>query len=135
MNFEVSIMPSCVVEEWNGLESNHFCSSCQVAWDFSIGFQNKPCLAPHLILLDRSMCYVLTKAFDLPPLYPTSSDGYMWSSRYDMKDKAYLYHMYCKAKNRIQKRKISHTIRSRCARVWTMVDGMETPFCMISLPI
>jgi hypothetical protein len=65
VNFEVSIMPSWVVEEWNALESNHFYSSCQVDWDFSISFQNKPCLDPHLILSNRSMCIILTKALDL----------------------------------------------------------------------
>ena len=128
MNFEVSITPSWVVEACNGIESSHFYSSCQLALGFSISFQSKPCLAPHLILLDCSMCYELTKAFDLPPLYPTSSDGYMWSSRKGMKYKAYLYHIYCKVKKPDPKRKTNHTIRSRCARVWIMVDGMETPF-------
>ena len=49
-------MSSWVVEAWNGIESSHFCSSCQVAWVFSISSQNKPCLAPHLILSDHSMC-------------------------------------------------------------------------------
>ena len=61
VNFEVSIMPSWVVEEWNGIESSHFRSSCQVAWDFSISFQNKLCLAPHLILSGRSMCLSLPR--------------------------------------------------------------------------
>ena len=45
-----------------------------------------------------------------------------------MKYKAYLYHLYCKVKDWIQREKISHTIRSRCARAWIVMDGMETPF-------
>jgi hypothetical protein len=34
VNFEVSIMASWVVEEWNSLESSLLNSVCQVAWDF-----------------------------------------------------------------------------------------------------
>jgi hypothetical protein len=49
-------MPSWVIEEWNSHESNHLCSTCQVTWDFAISFQNKPCLASHLVLLEHSMC-------------------------------------------------------------------------------
>ena len=56
VNSEVSIIPSWVIEVWNGLESNRFNSLYQVSWDFLISFQNKPCFAPHLILSDRSMC-------------------------------------------------------------------------------
>ena len=36
--------------------------------------------------------------------------------------------MYCKVKDRIQREKTSHTIRSRYARAWIVMDGMETPF-------
>ena len=50
-------MPSWVVEEWNGIESIHFYSLCQGAWDFfNKFFKNELCLAPHLILSDRSLC-------------------------------------------------------------------------------
>jgi hypothetical protein len=49
-------MPSWVVEKWNVHESNHSYSSCQATWGLCNNFQNKPCLAHHLILLDRSKC-------------------------------------------------------------------------------
>ena len=35
--------------------------------------------------------------------------------------KIYLQYIYCKVKPRIQ-RELSHTIKSRCACVWNMVD-------------
>jgi hypothetical protein len=41
----VAITSSWVVEEWNGHESNHLCSSCQVTRGFVINFQNKPLLS------------------------------------------------------------------------------------------
>ena len=74
----------------------------------SLGFFNKSSkqnLAQLLICFSQiARCvYILTKAFDQPSLHPTSSDDYLWSSRQDMKYKAYLYHMYCKLKNRIQR--------------------------------
>ena len=37
------------------------------------------------------------------------------------KDRAYLHCIYCKVKLQIQ-RELSHTIKSRCACVWNMVD-------------
>ena len=73
-------MPSWVVEEWNGHESNHLCLSCQVTWGFANSFQNKPCLAPHLILSDRSMCICPHRGIRVSFLYPNSNDGYKWSS-------------------------------------------------------
>jgi hypothetical protein len=74
-------MPSWVVEELNGHESNHFWSSCQVTCGFAISFQNKPCLAPHLILLYRSInVYKSSQGIRISFLHPTSNDGYMWSS-------------------------------------------------------
>jgi hypothetical protein len=66
VNFKVPIMPSQVVKEWNDLESNHFYSSCQLAWDFLISFKNKLFLAPDLVLSYRFMCKILTEALDLP---------------------------------------------------------------------
>ena len=70
----VSIMPSWVVEEWNDHESNHFCSSCQVTWGFAISFQNKPCLAPHLILSYCSMCICPHQGNRFTLFHPTSND-------------------------------------------------------------
>jgi hypothetical protein len=81
MNFEVSIMPSWVVEEWNSHESNRSYSLRQVTWGFAISFQNKPCLAPHLIPSDRSICICPHQGIRLAFLHSTSKDGYMWSSR------------------------------------------------------
>ena len=43
--FEVSILPSWVVEEWNGRESDHFYSSCQVAWGFFNKFSKQTLLS------------------------------------------------------------------------------------------
>jgi len=57
VNFEVSIIPSWVVEEWNGLESSHldFCSENLSFWKI---FKLKHSFAPQIILSDRSMCIV-----------------------------------------------------------------------------
>jgi hypothetical protein len=66
VNLEVPIMPSRVIKEWNDLESNHFYSLCHVAGEFLISFQNKLRLAPCLILSNRSVCIIPTKALDLP---------------------------------------------------------------------
>ena len=49
MNFEVSNMPSWVVEEWNGHESNHFYSLCQVAWDFFNKFSKQTLLSSSFV--------------------------------------------------------------------------------------
>ena len=41
VNFEVSTIPSWVVEEWNGLESSHPCISCSENLGFLTDFQIK----------------------------------------------------------------------------------------------
>jgi hypothetical protein len=68
-------MPSWVVGEWNGHESNHFFSLCQVTWGFAISFRNKPFLAPHLILSDRSICICPHQGIIIAFLHPTSRNG------------------------------------------------------------
>ena len=83
MNFEVPIMPSRVVEEWNGLESSHLNSLCQVAWDFFISFQKKSCLAPHLILLECSRCFNPHQGLLCTFLFHLTPNGFfLWSCRY-----------------------------------------------------
>ena len=94
VNFEVSIMPSRVVEEWNGLESSHPNSLCQVAWDFFINFQNKPCLAPHLILSDRSRCLIPHQGLLCAFLFhPTSNGFFLWSCRYGGYESKLVFHI------------------------------------------
>jgi hypothetical protein len=68
-------MPSWVVQERNGHESNH------LYWGFAISFQNKPCLAPHLILSDHSMCISPHQGIRIACIHCTYNDGYMWSPR------------------------------------------------------
>ena len=45
-----------------------------------------------------------------------------------MKDKAYLYHIYCKVKDRIQREKQVKQSDDGMDCGWIAVDGMETPF-------
>jgi hypothetical protein len=44
-----------------------------------------------MILSDRSVCMIPHQGIKLAFLKPTSDDGYMWSSRYGWRYKAYLY--------------------------------------------
>ena len=56
--FEVSILPSWVVEEWNGRESDHFYSSCQVAWGFFNKFSKQTLLSSSFDSLGSLNVYV-----------------------------------------------------------------------------
>jgi hypothetical protein len=67
-------MPSLAFEDWNGHKSNQFCSSCQVRRGFCNNFQNKPCLAPHFILSDRSLCIGPHQGIRIAVLHPTFND-------------------------------------------------------------
>ena len=54
-NFEVSTTPSWMVEEWNGLDSNHPRFSCLENLGFRKIFKVKHSFAPQMILSDCSM--------------------------------------------------------------------------------
>jgi hypothetical protein len=73
-------MPSWVVEEWNDLESNHFYSSCQVDWDFFNKFSKQSFLGSSFDSLKSLNVYNPHQGIRLVFLYPTSNDGYIWSS-------------------------------------------------------
>jgi hypothetical protein len=85
-------MPSWVVEEWNNHESNHLCSSYQVTWGFAISFQNKPCSTSSFDSLRSLDVYM---SFLLLMMAICGAQG-------RIKDKAYLFHIYCEVKDWIQ---------------------------------
>jgi hypothetical protein len=61
-------MPSWVVEEWNGRESSHFYSSCQLTWDLSYG-------PPWAHYLGGYQDRLLGGPLGLPGLRYTASEG------------------------------------------------------------
>ena len=98
--------------------------------------KNKPCLAPHLILSDHSRCISPYQGISLAPF--SSSYFYWWpyvELKVGMKEKAYLHHIYCKVKNRIQGGKLvilsDQDVHMYGYSGWYMVDGYS--FCVVSL--
>ena len=72
----------------------------------NLGFCNKfsktkPCLAPHLILSVRSMCICPHQGIRLP-FFILLLMMAICGAQGRIKDKAYLHHIYCKVKDRIQ---------------------------------
>ena len=106
MNFEVSILPSWVVEEWNGRESNHFYSSCQVAWGFFNKFSKQTLLSSSFDSLRSLNVYMslprhLTCVFFILLLVMAicGAQGRAWSIRHTC------ITYIAKSKNRIQREK------------------------------
>ena len=121
-------MVSWVVEEWNGRESNHFYSSCQVAWGFFNKFSKQTLLSSSFDSL-RSLNVFISLPRHLTSLLFTlllvmaicGAQGRIWRIRHTCIT-------YIAKSKTGSKEKLGHTIRSRCARVWIVVDEMETPF-------
>jgi hypothetical protein len=93
---------------------------------FSNNFQNKICLAPHLILSDRSMCICPHQDIILPLFilllmiaYVDLKVGYEWQG--------ILASIYCKVKNRIQEKNNSYNQIKKC----TCMDVMSMVRCIL----
>ena len=133
--FEVSITLSWVVDAWNGRETWPFYFSCQVAWDFSISFQNKPCLAPHLTLSDRSMCMCPYQGIQLAFFFILllvmaicGAQGRAWSTRHT----CITYIAMSKTESKVKNKSYNQIKMCTCMDC----DGWNgNSFCMISLPI
>ena len=136
VNFEVSIMPSWVVEEWNGRESNHFYSTCQVAWGFFFNKFSKQTLLSSSFDSLRSLNVYMSLPRHLTCLFfilllvmaICGAQGRVWKIRHTC------ITFIAKSKTGSKEKNKSYNQIKMCT--CTDCGGWDgNSFCMISLPI
>ena len=113
VNFEVSITPSWVVEEWNRLESSHPLLSCSENLVFGKIFKLKTRLCSSNDYLGSLNVYSFSPMHYFACFHPTSKK-LMWSLGRDKICSVLTLYI-----SQIQGEKC-HTPRSRCACVWNI---------------
>src|SRR6185312_1266113 len=101
---------------------------------FFLSFQNKPCLAPHLILLDRSRCFIPHQGLLCTfPIHLTPNGIFLWSYRYGGYEGKLASHILLSQKPDPKEKQVINLDQDVqvCGYFWWMVEEL---FCMISLP-